>query len=187
MDDKDNSHLSSEDFAVLYSQTHLSLLRYVMTLIPNRAQAEDVVQETARALWKKSSEYDPELPFWPWAKKFAYFEVLRHRKRQAIRGKYFFSDELIETLAEERDHAEPVLEEQRAILSQCLEKLDGRARELIVQRYSRERTLDEIAREQNRSANSLYLMMHRIRKKLIECVNRALHASEWETKFPKPS
>ena len=184
-DHSDDSALSSEDFAALYSQTHLSLLRYVMTLVPNRTQAEDVVQETARALWKKSADYDPRQPFWPWAKKFAYFEVMRHRKRQAIRGKYFFSDEMIDTLAEERDVAEPVLEEQRAVLNQCLEKLDGRARELVVQRYSRERTLDEIAREQNRSANSLYLMMHRIRKKLVECVNRTLAAAEWEPRISR--
>ncbi len=187
MPQNDASAVSSEDFAALYSQTHLSLLRYVMTLVPNRTQAEDVVQETARALWKKSADYDPKQPFWPWAKKFAYFEVMRHRKRQAIHGKYFFADELIETLAEEHDAAELILEEQRAVLKQCLEKLDGRARELVVQRYSRERTLDEIARKENRSANSLYLMMHRIRKKLVECVNRTLDAAEWEPGISSPN
>ena len=173
------SRVSREDFAALYSQCHLDLLRYVMTLLPYRSQAEDVVQEAARALWKKADDYDPEQPFWPWAKKFAYYEVLRHRRRQAIHRKYF-SEELIETLAAERDDQEPVLEEKRAVLRQCMTKLNGRARELVLQRYGGQRTLDEIAREQGRSANSLYMMMHRIRKKLATCVDRTL--KEWDAK-----
>lgn len=178
--------ISSEDFAALYSQIHLDLLRYVLSLLPHRAQAEDVVQETARALWKKSADYNPEQPFWPWAKKFAYFEVLRHRKRRAIRSKYF-SDTLVETLAEEHDENEPILEEKRVILAQCMSKLDGKARELVQQRYGRQQTLDAIAREQGRSANSLYLMMHRIRKKLIDCVNRTVDGDDWELKPNNPA
>jgi RNA polymerase sigma-70 factor (ECF subfamily) len=95
------SGISNDDFAALYSQCHLDLLRYAMSLLPDRSQAEDVVQETARALWKKKDEFDPDQPFWPWAKKFAWFEVMRHRKKMAIRRKYF-ADELIEALAAER-------------------------------------------------------------------------------------
>lgn len=172
-DSEPASKLPSEDFAALYSQCHLDLLRYVMTLLPNRCQAEDVVQETARSLWKKANDYDPDQPFWPWAKKFAYFEVLRHRKRHAIRSKYF-GEALIETLAEERDLSAPILEEKRKILKGCMEKLNSKSQELVMQRYGREKTLDELAREQGRSANSLYMMMHRIRKQLIECVNKTM-------------
>ena len=165
--------LSNEDFGALYSQCHLDLLRYVMTLLPNRSQAEDVVQETARALWKKSDEYDPSQPFWPWAKKFAYFEVLRHRKKHAVRSRYF-SEALIETLAEERDLSEPILEEKRRVLAGCMERLNAKSRDLVMQRYGREKTLDQLAREQGKSANSLYMMMHRIRKQLTECVIKTM-------------
>jgi len=163
--------LPREEFAALYSQCHIDLLRYVMTLVPRRSEAEDIVQETAKALWIKAEDYNPNMPFWPWAKKFAYFEVLRHRKRHAVRSQYF-AEALIETLADERDLEEPVLEEKRRVLRQCVEKLGQRARELVRQRYGCEQTLDEIARAQNRSANSLYMMLHRIRKQLVGCVNK---------------
>jgi len=165
--------LPREEFGALYSQCHMDLLRYVMTLVPRRAEAEDIVQETAKALWIKADDYDPSLPFKPWAKKFAYFEVLRHRKRHATRSKYF-TEAMIETLADERESEEPVLEEKRRVLKQCVEKLGARARELVRQRYGREQTLDEIARGQNRTANSLYLMLHRIRKQLATCVNKTV-------------
>lgn len=170
--------LSSEEFAALYSKCHLDLLRYVLTLLPDRAQAEDVVQETARLLWQKFDEYDPALPFSPWARRFAYFEVLKVRKREAVRGKYF-SDELIERLAEEREAEEETLATQREALADCLKKLDEPSRRLLMNRYNREISLQELARLEGKSPNALYLTVHRIRQKLVECVNRALRVEGW--------
>ncbi len=169
---------SSDDFAVLYSKCHLELLRYVLTLLPNRHQAEDVVQETARLLWQKFGEYDSARPFWPWARRFAYLEVLKVRKREAVHAKYF-SDALVEQLAVDRDAQEFGLTTQREALAACLEKLDEPARELLMNRYGGELALHELAEQQGKSANSLYLAMHRIRQKLIECVNRTLRMEGW--------
>jgi DNA-directed RNA polymerase specialized sigma24 family protein len=89
---------NQDEFAALYARAHVDLLRYVLTLLPDRHQAEDVVQDTARLLWRKFDEYDPAQPFLPWARKFAYFEVLKFRRSRALREKYF-SDELLERLA----------------------------------------------------------------------------------------
>ncbi|MCI0541441.1 MAG: sigma-70 family RNA polymerase sigma factor [Verrucomicrobiales bacterium] len=172
------NRVSSDDFAALYSKCHLELLRYVLTLLPDRHQAEDVVQETARLLWQKFDEYDAARPFWPWARKFAYLEVLKVRKREAIRMKYF-SDELVEQLAEERVAHERDLTAQREALSACLDKLDEPARELLMNRYSGKVPLNALAEQQGISANTLYLVMHRIRQKLIECVNRTLRSEGW--------
>jgi len=38
----------------------------------------------------------------------------------------------------------------------------------------REQTLDEIARAQGKTPNALYMMMHRIRKQLVSCVNKTV-------------
>lgn len=170
--------INSDDFAVLYSKHHLDLLRYVMSLTPNRAQAEDIVQETARRLWQKFDDYDPSRPFWPWARQFAFYEVLKHRKKYAIRSKYFQNDELIETLAEERVEMEPELEAKRNALVVCLKKLDAKGRDLMTERFGRERALKDIAKEQGKSANALYLIMHRIRKQLLDCVSRLMRLEE---------
>jgi len=169
---------SRDEFAALYSKCHLEILRYVLTLLPDRHQAEDVVQETARLLWQKFDEYDSARPFWPWARKFAYLEVLKLRKREAIRTRYF-SDELVEQLAEERAAHEADLAAQREALAACLDKLDAPARELLMNRYGGELALHDLAEQQGKSANSLYLAMHRIRQKLVECVNRTLRLEGW--------
>lgn len=169
---------SSEDFAALYSGCHLDLLRYVLTLLPDRNQAEDVVQEVARLLWQKRGQYDSSRSFTAWARGFAYLEVLKVLRRQSIRGKYF-SEELIEQLAEERNTREDELAAQREVLEQCLQKLDGPSHELLMLRYGEQMTLQQVAEQQGKSPNALYLSIHRIRQKLLECVNRTLRLEGW--------
>jgi RNA polymerase sigma-70 factor (ECF subfamily) len=168
-----SKQLSSEEFAVRYSACHLELLRYVLTLLPNRPLAEDVVQEVARLLWQKRHEYDPAKPFWPWARAFARYEVLIAIRRQNVRGKYF-SEQLIEQLAEERVAHEEHLAAQREALAECLQKLDKPSRELLMSRYGREVTVQQLAQQQGKSANALYLALHRLRQTLSDCVNRTL-------------
>ena len=49
------------------------LQRHIVTLIAEPSPvAEDILQDVLMALWKKFPEYDPALPFLPWAFRFAY-------------------------------------------------------------------------------------------------------------------
>ena len=170
--------LTSEDFAALYSACHMDLLRYVLTLLPDRSQAEDVIQEIARLLWQKREEYDPSKPFFPWARGFARFEVLMVLRRRAVRGKYF-SEQLVEQLAEERVAQEEQLSARREALNGCMQKLDEASRELLMLRYGREVSMQQLAKEQGKSPNALYLTLHRIRQTLTDCVNRTLRVEGW--------
>ena len=172
------NEISREDFAGLYSRCHLDLLRYVLTLLPDRATAEDVVQETARLLWQKFDEYDPARPFGPWARRFAYFEVLKARKRATLHGKYFSAD-LVELLAEERVAEEETLAAQREALVDCLGQLDGASRELVLERYGTDRAVQDLALAVGKSPNAVSLGLRRIRQKLVECVNRKLRVEGW--------
>jgi RNA polymerase sigma-70 factor, ECF subfamily len=165
-------------FAALYTGWHTEILRFVLTLIPDRQQAEDVVQETARVLWQKFADYDPARPFWPWARQVAYFEVLKARKQRAAARRHF-SDELVETLALERAEQEDLLEARRLALRHCVDSLPGDDRELLTRRYGDDIAVDELARRLGKSSNALYLLMHRIRQKLAHCVRRALRLEGW--------
>ena len=44
-----------------------ALLRYILPLVGNLDDAQDVLQQTALALWQKFGQYDPSLPFLPFA------------------------------------------------------------------------------------------------------------------------
>ena len=67
----------TEDFIRLYASHERRLRRYVSPLMPQADAVDDVVQETAVALMRKFDEYDSAQPFFHWACRFAYFEVLQ--------------------------------------------------------------------------------------------------------------
>lgn len=163
----------THDFVARFAACEQEVYRYVCTLLGSDADAEDVMQETAAALWRKFDEYDPAQPFVPWAVRFAYIEVLRHRKQARQRGKYF-SETLIETLADERDKAQPLLEAQRRALTDCLEKLPGAQRDLLNHRYGRDSTIHDLAAASHQPVATLYKTLHRVRRRLLDCVTLKL-------------
>ena len=58
-------------------------------------------------------------------------------------------------------------------------KADAGWRALLASRYERKASLQEIAAEQGKTANALYLTLRRARQALLECVNRALRVEGW--------
>src|SRR4026209_51369 len=55
----------------LFLRSEREIFCYVAALVPNVGDAEDIVQQTALALWEKFDSYDPNQPFTPWACRFA--------------------------------------------------------------------------------------------------------------------
>lgn len=170
---------SSSRFFALYAQHQFALYRYVLMLLPHHADAEDVMQDAARLLWEKFDRYDASEPFLPWAKRFAYYEVLKHRRASGKR-RQLFSDEMIETLAEEAADDDELLLAQREALRGCMAALDTNERNLIEQRYAGDRTIAELAEANDKTPNSLYIVLHRVRAKLIACVDRKLAEGDWQ-------
>lgn len=172
--------LSAEQFMRLFAATEHELYRYVRTMVPRAADADDVMQETAAALWRKFEQYDPERPFLPWAAQFAYHEVLAHRKRMAVQGRHF-SEAVIEKLAAERLEAQPLLDAQRKALDDCLTKLTESQRDLLHHRYECDQTIQDLAEQRRQPVATLYKTLHRTRKRLMDCVSTALKSEGWTT------
>jgi RNA polymerase sigma-70 factor, ECF subfamily len=168
-------------FARLMVQHDRRLLRYIRTLLPHRADAEEVLQRTAAALWEHFAEYDANREFSPWAVRFAYFEVLNFRKERA-RDRLVFREELLSELAATRAELEDVLERRRAALLVCLDQLPSKDVELLRRRYCSPETIAVLATELGATAKSLYRRLDRLRERLAECVIR--RTSQWAAEEP---
>jgi RNA polymerase sigma-70 factor (ECF subfamily) len=163
------------EFVTLLMQHQDALMRYIRPLVGSFADAQDVLQETATALWKKHGEYDPERSFLPWAKKFARNEILMHHRRN--RKYTFLTEPLIESLLEDQSRIEEQREERRRALQKCLQTLPEADRELIDLRYAeRDLTIQQLADESGQTANVLYKSLGRIRQQLMECIKHRLAA-----------
>ena len=162
-----------ELFVRLLARHERELRRYALMLLADPAAVDDVVQETSVSMWRKFDEYQTDQPFLPWACRFAYFEVLKHRKRQRTRRR-FFSDATVEVLAQEPIPTEKTFEEERSALEDCLSRLPPADRELIGMRYATRTTIANVADASGLPAKSLYRALERIRRALAECVERKL-------------
>lgn len=160
-------------FVRLLVQHQDDLMRYVLPLTGSLADAQDVVQETAAALWKKFDEYDVDRPFLPWAKRFARYEVLMHHRRK--RRYTFLSETLVEQLAESHEDRHRRAEQRREALRDCLSKLAETDRVLVERRYAdKQATVQQLAEDTGQTPNVMYKSLARIRKALHACVTEKL-------------
>jgi len=158
-----------EQFVQLFAKCQMGLQAYIWTLVPNRADADDLMQETSVALWRKWSEFDREREFFRWACGIAFIEVLRYRRRSGSE-RLWFSEELIETLAAEFLSESALYDERSAALQSCLEKLPADDRKIIEARYRDGATIQAVAEELRRPVSTLYKMVARIRDRLHMCI-----------------
>lgn len=169
------THEQTRDFVRRFAECEHEVYRYILTLLPDSAQAQDVFQDTAVALWEKLEAYDPSRSFVAWACGIAHNKVLMHRRRFA-RQPHTLSDHTLELIAGQYTTERDLIEQQVQALAECLAKLAAPQRELIEARYSTKMTIHEYARRTGRVVNTLYKSLDRIRRRLLDCVSAAMSA-----------
>lgn len=160
-----------DQYTSLFLKHERQLYSYIASMLGYPTEAEDLLQETAKVLWKKFENYDSSLPFLPWAKTFARYEVLNYLARQRTRKKYF-SDEMMELLAEDWEGVEVQHEARILALESCVEALPDNTRRLLDDRYREANSLQEVAARQDTTPNALYKTLQRIRKGLRQCIDQ---------------
>jgi RNA polymerase sigma-70 factor (ECF subfamily) len=162
-------------FLRLFLQNERRLYAFILTLLPNRADAEDVLQEASLVLWDKFDAAHPPLDFAAWGCRIAYFKVLDFRKKRQ-RSRVLFSQALLERLAETaiEQAATLQLDERREALADCIAKLRPRDRDLLSRRFAEGATVQSTAAQVGRSADAVYKALAKVRQALFDCVTRTL-------------
>ena len=160
-------------FTSLYSRHERYIFRFIASMLGQADDADDLLQETAKKLWKQFENYDQTKDFLPWACTIARYEVLSFWKRQKVRRKYFSSD-VIELLAIDWDKRELDREAQSHALKNCVEKLELNDRDILDKRYESSLSLKDFAEKLKQSPNALYKKLQRIRRALFKCITQKL-------------
>ena len=147
------------------------LFGFICTLVPNPADAEDLLQQTSLVLWKKFADFDLGSDFIAWSCRIAHFEVLNFLKRKR-RDRVVFNDALLVKLAAIRADRADVHDADRAALLDCMKELAETDRRLIKLCYASKHNIKAAAAALNRPAASVYTSLVRIRRILMECVRR---------------
>lgn len=166
-------HSAEERIVGLIARHQPDIHRYVLSLLPDRMLADDVVQETNLVLWRKAAEYDPGRPFLPWALTIAWYQV-KAARRDSGRDRHVFDDSLVETLAAEHPGADVSGADLASALEHCLGELSEKQRGLILARYAPGASVRHLAAERRQTPTALSLALMRIRKALETCIERKL-------------
>ena len=158
-----------------------NLYAFILSLLANRSDAEDVLQETNLILCQKSKEYDPEGNFRSWAFNIARYQVLAHLTKKR-RSKIHFSNELVETLASEEFDSQKHRITQRA-LQICYDLLPEHMKEIARLRFKEDQSMKQICKALNRPIGAISGALFRIRQNLIQCVREKIPKLEADTEF----
>jgi RNA polymerase sigma-70 factor (ECF subfamily) len=162
-------------FLRLFLQNERRLYAYVFTLLANRADADDVLQEVSLIMWDKFDVRQPPDDFAAWGCRIAYYKVLDFHKA-ARRGKARLGRLMLERVAETAVEQAGALQldDRREALTGCLEKLSPRDRDLLARRFADGATTQSTSEEVGRSVEAVYKALAKIRQSLFDCVQRTL-------------
>ena len=171
--DSDNPVDRQKHLVRLLTQNQRRIFSYLYTLVPDRHDAEDLLQETCMLICEKFNEFRPGTDFVAWACQIAYWEVRAARQKYA-RSKVVFDETVLEAVAKTATELAPELSARHEALGKCLEKLHSRDRELIMTRYEPGGGVEAAAQRTGRSIVAVYKALTRIRKLLQDCVTHQL-------------
>jgi RNA polymerase sigma-70 factor, ECF subfamily len=163
---------SQQRFLSLFLRSEREIFRYVAALVPNVTDAEDIVQQTAVALWEKFDAYDPAQPFTPWACRFALNKTRQWIERRQ-RWQALLDGGLADELAQRREELRPELECRLKHLERCLGKLPPDQRSLVEAYYYQRNRIEQLAQTSGRTVAATYKALQRIRQALLACVEAA--------------
>jgi RNA polymerase sigma-70 factor, ECF subfamily len=165
----------TEQLVLLLTQHQEPLFRYIFSLVACEADARDILQETSLALYRKFDAYDASRPFLPWAYRFAYLQVQKHREK-AARSPLLFGEDVMDLLAHDRERMEPELDQRLQLLDGCLAKLTAQDKELVTSRYAMRQGAEEMMQRFAMSRRTLFRNLELLRQRLHECVTRQLQS-----------
>jgi RNA polymerase sigma-70 factor (ECF subfamily) len=173
----DNKEPKSVQFFRLYNGAQKRVYAFLLMLVHNHTDAEDLLQETASILWEQYHHYDPQSSFAAWAIGIARNKALdflkRKRTSRPLLSDDFYKD--ISALAE----SESVNTDQRVkALRDCVKKLSAENQALLHLRFEKGIPVKRISQMSQHSAEAIYKKISRIYSHLHSCIHRTL--VQWE-------
>lgn len=164
-----------EEFIRLMSAHEVRLRAYVLSLVPRWVDAEEIIQDVNMVLWKKFHTFTGG-NFFAWECKIARFKVKDFRRSRG-RDRVTFSDELLETLADEGIEMANQVTDRQVALERCMAKLSDNQKKLIYLRYDRDESVNGIAGKLGRTGEAVYKALTRIRNALHDCISHELRGA----------
>ncbi len=170
--DKHPEKYQYEQFLRLLRLNEKKIYGHILSLIPNRDIAEDIMQDTIVVMWRKFADYKEQSKFSAWGITIGHFLVMDYFRKEG-RSIIHFSSESLKNISGNTDVFDTYEEELEA-LSSCLKTLPENSRQILKLRYQQGVTIKDIAGQIGKPIHSMYKLVAKIHGILQQCIKRNL-------------
>jgi RNA polymerase sigma-70 factor (ECF subfamily) len=164
----------SSRFFGLYTAVQSRLYAFILMIVHNHDEAEELLQETATLLWEKFDRYQDGTNFSAWAITVAKIKVFSHLRENKKHCK-LFKTSLYEQLSDMAEPSSVDVSDRIKALDVCLWKLSKTQRDLLSMRYKNNLPVKEIARVKDKSPQTIYQILSQLFVALRRCIDRTLY------------
>src|SRR3954464_5596392 len=123
--DSNSETESRKRLMALMTRHQRQIFSYIYTLVPNRYDAEDLLQETSLVICEKFQEFREGSDFVAWACQIAYWRGGDSRQKFA-RSKVVFDQDILDVVAKTAGSMTDELDDRHEALAHCLQRLHPR-------------------------------------------------------------
>jgi RNA polymerase sigma-70 factor, ECF subfamily len=168
-------------FSDLIARYQSELYCYILAVVRNWEDTDDLLQSVYMVLWRKFESFQPGSNFLYWARRTAKIEVSNFLRRKRLPS--YATDELLDAMVETDIEVQGEgRESYLAALRRCREKLSPVDQELIEFYYVDDLGSRQIAQRLHRSQSSVCNSLNRIRSWLFACIQMELAREEHSRK-----
>lgn len=169
---------SSDKYVSLLIANQKRILGYILTYVPNYADADDILQNTLSILWKKFDQFDPETDFVAYATKIAKYEIMNYFRKNKNSKKLHFDDKLYEIIEDESASTSHLFNQRKEALKECFKEFSANDKQLIKMRYEQDLSFSKIGQRLLISPAGVFKKMASIHGRLIRCIRLRLAFEE---------
>jgi RNA polymerase sigma-70 factor, ECF subfamily len=163
-----------DQFMELLLRHQAQVFGYIFAAVRNFHDAEELYQETSLVLWRKFSDYQPGTDFARWACKTAKYKIL-HFQHDRRRSPIQFSGDVLAALAEvQASKNSESSQHHQEVLAECVNELPPADQQIVDLCYGGQDSIKAVAEKLERSPQTLYNSVSRIRRSLFDCIRLKL-------------
>ena len=161
----------------MFAQVQPQVYCYLRTLIFNRADVDDVLQDVACIMWEKFDQFQPGTRFDQWACTIAHHQAMAYFLK-GRRDRLVFSEDVLALIADKAVAEHQAFDEFQDALQRCLAELSEQDREVIRSSLQPLATNRSVAATLGRSETAISRALSRIYALLLDCIRRRTNSVE---------
>jgi RNA polymerase sigma-70 factor (ECF subfamily) len=171
---EENSSYADNYHRLLY-QNQGRIYAYVLSLVGNYADSDDIMQDTISIMWRRFKDFELGSDFVAWGIKIAHFKILDYRRRQKKHGIIQYNDDTFKELPSLAVKNSENLNNQTETLKKCLKKLKRFKEQyyaVISLKFFEDSNTRDIAERVGVSVSNVYKLMSRAYGYLLVCMKK---------------